>query len=282
MNYRHTFHAGNFADVVKHAVLARLLTYLKRKDKAFRVIDTHAGIGLYDLTSDEAARSPEWRDGIARVLDAPLSPDAADLLAPYLDAVRGKGGEALTAYPGSPALIRALMRPQDRLSAIELHPADYETLAARFEGDHQVRVTHLDGWLALGAHVPPKERRGLVLVDPPFEVAGEYERLADHFAKARRRFPTGQYCLWYPKKAGAPIGAFHRRLQATGIPKILVAEMDVRSEASTTGLSGCGLILVNPPFTLEDELARLLPELTAILAQDETASHTLFWLAGEA
>lgn len=283
MNYRHIYHAGNFADVLKHAVLARLIVYLQQKDKAFRVLDTHAGIGLYDLSSEEAQKTDEWRDGIGRLMEAELSDKAAALLAPYLDAVRSLNPDGpLARYPGSPKLTRMLLRPQDRLSALELHPDDARALARRFEGDFQVRVTELDGWLALGAHLPPKEKRGIVLVDPPFEQEGEYERLAEGLAKAWRRFSTGTYCLWYPIKKGAPIAEFHEALKALAIPKMLCAELLVRSDRETTGLTGSGLVVVNPPYTLKDELHALLPELKALLAQDRFASQRCFWLRGEA
>ena len=283
MNYRHIYHAGNFADVLKHAVLARLIVYLQQKDKAFRVIDTHAGIGLYDLSSTEAQKTGEWLDGIGRLVSAELPADVASLLAPYLDAVRAlnpEGGVKL--YPGSPKLTRMLMREQDRLSAMELHPADCETLRDLFEGDYHVRVTELDGWLSLGAHMPPKEKRGIVLVDPPFEIEGEYERLVDGLVKAYRRFPGGTYCLWYPIKKGAPIKDFHDALKETEIPKMLCAELSVRSDRETTGLSGSGLIIVNPPYTLHDELNTILPVLKTLLAQDRFASTRNIWLRGEA
>ncbi len=286
MNYRHIYHAGNFADVLKHAVLARLIVYMTQKDKAFRVLDTHAGIGLYDLSSEEAQKTGEWRDGIGRILDADIPTKAKALLDPYLTAVRdlnpdrGPDG-GLKLYPGSPKLTRMLMRPQDRLSAMELHPDDYETLHRLFDGDFQSRITQLDGWLALGAHLPPKEKRGLVLVDPPFEVAGEFERLADGLAKAWRRFSGGTFCLWYPLKQGAPTTAFHATLKALEIPKMLCAELSVRSDRDTTGLSGSGLIVVNPPYTLKDELDVLLPFLKDRLKQDRHASARVFWLRGE-
>jgi 23S rRNA (adenine2030-N6)-methyltransferase len=282
MNYRHIYHAGNFADVLKHAVLARLVRYQQNKDKAFRVLDTHAGIGLYDLSSEEAQKTGEWQTGIGKLMQAELAAPVADLLEPYLSAVRElnpDGGVKL--YPGSPKLTRLLLRPQDRLSAMELHPDDARALSRQFEGDFQVRVTELDGWLALGAHLPPKEKRGLILVDPPFEIAGEYERLVDGLAKAYRRFATGTYCLWYPIKKGAPIKDFHEQLQALEIPKLLCAELSVRSDREE-GLSGSGLIIVNPPFTLKDELHTLLPVLKTIMAQDRYASQRAFWLRGEA
>lgn len=282
MNYRHIYHAGNFADVLKHAVLARLVTYMKAKDKAFRVLDTHAGLGLYDLSSEEAQKTGEWRDGIGRLLDGDLPAEMADLLAPYLDAVKALNpGGGIRLYPGSPKLARLLFRPQDRLSAMELHPDDYESLHRLFDGDFQSRVTQLDGWLALGAHLPPKEKRGIVLVDPPFEIEGEYERLADGLARAWRRFPGGVYCLWYPLKKGAPVAEFHKALKDLGIPKMLCAELSVKSDRDTMGLSGSGLIVVNPPFTLKDELGRLLPYLKEKLRQDRFASSRCFWIAGE-
>ena len=283
MNYRHIYHAGNFADVLKHAVLARLIVYLQQKDKAFRLLDTHAGIGLYDLSSEEAQKTGEWRDGIGRLMEAELAEPVATILAPYLDAVRSLNPEGeITLYPGSPKLARMLFRPQDRLSAMELHPDDSRRLARLFEGDYQVRVTELDGWLALGAHLPPKEKRGIVLVDPPFEEEGEYDRLIDGLSRAWRRFPGGVYCLWYPIKKGAPIADFHEGLKALEIPKMLCAELSVKSDRDATGLSGTGLIIVNPPFTLKDELHATLPELKRVMARDRYASLRCFWLRGEA
>ncbi|MCJ7994766.1 23S rRNA (adenine(2030)-N(6))-methyltransferase RlmJ [Rhizobium cremeum] len=282
MNYRHIYHAGNFADVLKHAVLARLIVYLQQKDKAFRLLDTHAGIGLYDLSSEEAQKTGEWQDGIGRVIEAELPEAVATFLAPYLDAVRTLNPAGpIRLYPGSPKLARMLFRPQDRLSAMELHPEDCRALSRLFEGDYQVRVTELDGWLALGAHLPPKEKRGIVLVDPPFEIEGEYERLVDGLSRAWRRFSTGVYCLWYPIKKGAPIAAFHQALKDLEIPKMLCAELSVRSDRETTGLSGSGLIIVNPPYTLKDELHAALPELKRVLAKDRFASQRCFWLRGE-
>ena len=282
MNYRHVYHAGNFADVLKHAVLARLVTYMQGKDKAFRVLDTHAGIGLYDLSSDEAQKTGEWREGIGRLIETELPADVAPLLAPYIDAVKALNpGGGVRFYPGSPKLARILFRPQDRLSAMELHPDDYESLHRLFDGDFQSRITHLDGWLALGAHLPPKEKRGIVLVDPPFEAEGEYERLAEGLAKAYRRFAGGTYCLWYPLKKGAPIADFHKALKELDIPKMLCAELSVQSDRETTGLTGSGLIVVNPPYTLKAELEKLLPFLKERLRQDRFASARSFWLAGE-
>nr|WP_316653479.1 23S rRNA (adenine(2030)-N(6))-methyltransferase RlmJ [uncultured Gellertiella sp.] len=282
MNYRHIYHAGNFADVLKHAVLAMLIRYGQKKEGAIRVLDTHAGIGLYDLSAPEAQKTGEWQGGIGKLIDADLPEKAALLLEPYLSAVRAinpAGG--VTRYPGSPALARALFRPQDRLSAIELHPDDMRALQRLFEGDHQVRVTELDGWLTLNAHLPPKEKRGIVLVDPPFEQEGEYERLVAGLAQGYRRFPGGTFCLWYPMKKGAPVNAFHDQLKALDIPKMLCVELTVMSDRETPGLNGSGLIIVNPPFTLKDELHQWLPVVKDLLAVDRYASQRAFWLRGE-
>lgn len=282
MNYRHSYHAGNFADVLKHAVLAQIITYLKRKDQAFRVIDTHAGIGVYDLSSVEAQKTGEWRDGIGRLIEAELSSDLKAFLAPWLDAVEAlnpKGG--LLHYPGSPKLARLVMRKQDRLTAIELHPEDAAQLKQVFDGDYQVRVIELDGWLSLGAHLPPKEKRGLVLIDPPFEETGEYDRMIDGLARATRRFPGGTYMLWHPIKADSPLGAFDKKLVALARPRTLTIRLLTRANQTAPGLNGTGLVIINPPYTLEAELRQVLPELARLLAQGPGAGSEVRMLVGE-
>ena len=283
MNYRHAFHAGNFADVVKHVVLTRLVEYLKLKPAAFRVIDTHAGIGRYDLTSDEARRSPEWQEGIQRLIDQGLPPAAEALAQPYLDVVRAgnPNGGQLISYPGSPWLVRKLLRSQDRLFAMELHPEDAATLGRLFAGDIQTRVIELDGWLALNAYVPPKEKRGLVLVDPPFEEAGEFDRLVNGLVRAYRRFPQGIYALWYPLKDLAERDGFAAALAGTGIRRILRTELMVRGPARPARLFGTGLIVVNPPFTLEAELNVLFPALADVLGDNGRGGFRLDWIRGE-
>ncbi|WFP61901.1 23S rRNA (adenine(2030)-N(6))-methyltransferase RlmJ [Mesorhizobium sp. WSM4904] len=282
MNYRHAYHAGNFADVVKHAVLSRLVEYLKQKDKAFRVIDTHAGIGRYDLASVEAGKTGEWQDGIGRLFGHALEPRAAALLQPYLDAVRAENPDGgLRRYPGSPLVVRRLLRNQDRLTAIELHPEDAARLKAVFAGDFQTRVIELDGWLALGAHLPPKEKRGLVLVDPPFEEEGEFPRLVENLRRAHRRWPGGIYALWYPIKDRKAVAAFRAALRETGIPKLLDIGFEIRPASNEPSLDGSGMVVVNPPFTLEGELRVLLPALHGALAVEQPARWTIEWLAGE-
>lgn len=282
MNYRHAYHAGNFADVVKHVVLTRLLDYLKQKDKAFRVIDTHAGIGRYDLSSVEAQKTGEWQGGIGRLIDASFAAPVTALLAPYLETVRSLNPEGgIQKYPGSPMIARHLLRTQDRLSAIELHPKDVAKLRTLFAGDFQTRVIELDGWLALGAHLPPKEKRGLVLIDPPFEEAGEFERLVDGLIRAHKRWPGGIYALWYPIKDRKAIIAFRKALKQSGIPKLLDIEFEIRPASSQPSLDGSGLLVVNPPFTLEGELRTLMPALHRVLAVEKPAHWSLEWLAGE-
>jgi len=256
VNYRHAFHAGNFADAVKHAVLALAVERLKRKDTPFRVLDTHAGIGLYDLGADEALRTGEHRGGIARVLaaaDAMPPP-----LRPWLEAVRAAGPGA---YPGSPELVRLLMRPQDRLVLAELHPEDAATLKARCAGDPRVAVHRMDGWLAPKAHLPPPERRGIVLMDPPFEETADWDRLPRALAQGWRRFPQGTFLLWHPIKERPAVWRLHEACAASGARDVHAAEVTVRTEDTHLRLNGCGLVIANPPFGLLDDLAAVLPAL---------------------
>ncbi|MCA0422590.1 MAG: 23S rRNA (adenine(2030)-N(6))-methyltransferase RlmJ [Proteobacteria bacterium] len=272
MNYRHIFHAGNFADVLKHAVLARILTHLNAKPAPYRVIDTHAGIGVYDLTTPAAQRNPEWKDGIGRLLTGTLPPEIAALLAPYLDIVAPMMAADRPSYPGSPRIIQNLSRTQDRLSFIEKHPADAEQLKAACAGDRRVSALAFDGWTALNAQVPPPEKRGLVLIDPPFEEPGEFTRMAEALARAHRKWATGIYMLWFPVKPGPGTRDFLAALAATGIPRILRLELVIESPRENAPLSATGLVIVNPPWTLESEMRTLLPFLTRRLARG-TGQH---------
>src|ERR1700712_4417705 len=216
MNYRHAFHAGSFADVIKHIVLVRILSYLQEKQAPFRVIDTHAGAGLYDLTSEEARRGGEWLTGIARLMQARFSETTLPLVKPYLDIVRAFNPKAeLKVYPGSPLIARALLRPQDRLTACEVELKARKRLIEGLRRDTQARVVDLDGWMALPAFVPPKEHRGLVLIDPPYEQKDEFERLAAGFAQAFAKWPTGSYLLWYPVKSRRATDNLARHVAAT-------------------------------------------------------------------
>lgn len=266
MNYRHGFHAGNFADVFKHAVLARILVHLCEKPQAFRVLDTHAGNGIYNLTGEQASRTGEWHDGIGRLMQNPLEGVAAELLAPYLSAVASlNSGGALKRYPGSPQLALSLMREQDRLTACELEPKAAVALANHLRKDKRARTIETDGWQALNAQLPPLERRGLVVVDPPFEDRDEFEKLEDGLALAYRKWATGTYLLWYPIK-GTGTSAFIRRLRHLAIPKMLRTELHVAATAADR-FTGSGLIVVNPPWRLLDELNVLAPALHKVLTQ---------------
>ena len=280
MNYRHAFHAGNFADVVKHATLARVIAHLKEKPAAFRVIDTHAGAGRYDLAGPEASRTGEWREGIGKLVEAALAPAVRELLAPYLEAVAALNPAGLRLYPGSPALVRGWLRTQDRMIACEREPGAADALATGMRGDVRVKAVAIDGYTALNAYVPPKERRGLVLVDPPFEQPDEFDRLGEALAAAHRKWPTGVYMLWYPIKDARATRAFSHRLAGLGIPRILRAELVRRGGREPLRLAGSGLILVNPPWRLEAELAVLLPGLAQALGAGPDGAR-VDWLAGE-
>lgn len=281
MNYRHAYHAGNFADVLKHATLALVIEHLKQKPAPFRIIDTHAGPGMYELDSLEANKTGEWREGIGRVIASQRSPEIAAILKPYLDAVLldSPDGELRT-YPGSPMLARRLLRPDDRLIANELHPVDAETLAEVFRRDRQVKVSRLDGWTALKAFLPPKERRGALLIDPPFEQPGELDRLALGLEMALRRFATGTVLLWYPIKSPATIEAFRGAIAHSCPRPALDVELMLRRPDDPSRLNGTGLVMVNPPYQLSEKLQLLLPFLSKTLGTQD-ASWSMRWLAGE-
>jgi 23S rRNA (adenine2030-N6)-methyltransferase len=272
MNYRHAFHAGNFGDCLKHALLVWLLDALQRKPAPVFVLDTHGGAGAYDLTSGPAQRTGEYRAGIQRLLDAP---DPA--LDRYLGVVRQCG-----LYPGSPVLIRALLRPADRLAACELHPEDAIALRRRFARDPQVAIHHRDAWEALGALLPPREKRGLVLIDPPFEDPAEFTRLAQGLVAAQARFRTGVFAAWYPIKHRTPVRAFHTALRDSGVRDVVAAELWLREPLDPTRLNGCGLLVINPPYRFEMEVPPLLHALLRGVGTGEAGAGTdLIRLADE-
>jgi 23S rRNA (adenine2030-N6)-methyltransferase len=286
MNYRHAYHAGNFADVVKHLALALVIDHLKRKPAPFRIVDTHAGSGCYGLRSEWAAKTREWEAGIGRLLGAdaaPLPPPVAARMAPYLDAVRAENdGADLRVYPGSPLIARRLMREQDALVLNELHPEEHGRLRMALAGDRRVKVLALDGWLALKAQLPPKERRGLVLIDPPFEQEGELQRMADGLADGMRRFATGVYLAWYPIKDPQPLAKLCRAAAtlagegaAATTDKALRIELTLRRPVDPERLNGCGLLVINPPHTLARDLIVILPELTRRLSDGAGANFYL-------
>jgi 23S rRNA (adenine2030-N6)-methyltransferase len=278
MNYQHAFHAGNFADVHKHVVLTCILEHLRRKPAPFRVIDSHAGAGRYDLLGPEAARSPEWQDGIARLFAAQPQGQAEALIKPYLDIVAALNpGGTLRVYPGSPLIAKALLRQSDRLIACELEPRACAALKGVLRRDARVKVLALDGWMAVNANVPPKERRGLVLIDPPYEDAADFTQLSGTLASAHRKWPTGVYLLWYPIKDREAPDALARRLRRLDVAKILRCEFTLGPARAEQGLVGSGLIVVNPPYPLEQDLRLVLPTLERLLAPQ--GGHRLDWLA---
>ncbi|MGE4372918.1 MAG: 23S rRNA (adenine(2030)-N(6))-methyltransferase RlmJ [Xanthobacter sp.] len=281
MNYRHAFHAGNPADVMKHAALARVLSYLGRKDAPYRVLDTHAGAGLYDLAGSSAQRTLEAEAGIERLLAAELPASAAELLSPYLDAVRTLRADGAQLYPGSPALTLALSRPQDRFIFCELHPEERARLEKRLGDDPRAKIIQQDAYQALHAHLPPRERRGLVLVDPPFEEAGEFHRMVEGLEAAYRRFATGIFMLWYPIKDLKAVDGFCRQVAHLHLPKTLRVELDFAQVRSLNTLSGSGLIIVNPPFTLAEELRTMFTAIAPLMARDGKGRVRVSWLTGE-
>ena len=279
MNYRHVYHAGNFGDVLKHAVLALILTYLKRKPQPFRVIDVHAGIGRYDLTGVEAGKTGEWQGGIRRLAGpdaAPLPEGIATILTPYLEAVQSLNEPGrIDAYPGSPLVARLLMRPEDRLVVNELHPEDRTLLEAELGRDRSVQVMGLDAFVAVKALLPPPERRGLLLIDPPYEQPDEMARAISAIDDATKRFATGVLMLWYPIKATGEHRAIHDALAERNTLKALIAEVTIRPEVEARGLNGSGLLVVNPPWTLREDLQLLLPFLAERLAQRPGGGYRL-------
>ena len=265
MNYRHAFHAGNFADGMKHALLLWLLHALGRKAAGFLVLDTHAGMGRYDLSGSEAERTGEWRGGIGRLIAARDAGQAIPAgIVDFLTLV-----ERLGLYPGSPALIRALLRPQDRLICCELHPEDQAVLRDLFRGEAHVAVHLRDGYEAMRAFLPPKERRGLILVDPPYEDADEFGRLTEALRQGYSKFPSGVYGAWYPIKHRAPVRAFHAAVADRGIRDMVAAELLLREPTEPDRLNGCGLLVINPPWRFMEEVEPLLSALAAILTDQE-------------
>jgi 23S rRNA (adenine2030-N6)-methyltransferase len=252
MNYKHIYHAGNFADVAKHVALIHCLDALKRKEAGFFALDTHAGRGYYDLQSAESTKSGEAERGVQRLIQTHLG-DAA--LAGYFAGVRARRGKRLARYPGSPALIAASLRPQDRALLVELMPAEARSAEREIESAGRIRVEIADGYAALKAFLPPEERRGLVLIDPPYESIDELKELVQAFADAYRRWPTGIFLLWYPIRSASQRTLVHARFEALRIPKMLSADLCIHPDDAGVGLAGSGLLIVNPPYGADDYLA---------------------------
>ena len=283
MNYRHAFHAGSFSDVLKHAVLARILVHLKRKEAPVRFIDTHAGAGRYDLSGDQARRSPEWREGIARVLMARPPAPVGELLRPYLQAVGPHDAEGRpVAYPGSPAIAQTLMRAQDRIALCEANPDEREALIAALGRDRRLSIVSTDGYVALNAYLPPKERRGVILIDPPFEAPGEAGGIVHALERALRKWPTGAYVAWRPIRDARDDARFLNAVAALGAPNVLRLELDIGpgpiGAHGQEPLTRAGLLVVNPPHPLVGEARTLLPWLAQTLGRGEGGKQLCDWV----
>lgn len=289
MNYRHHFHAGNFADVMKHALLVQLLRALQRKEKGFLFLDTHAGRGSYDLTAaargDSLARKPEWPEGIGRLWAAELGTGP---LYDYVDAVRrfdhdrGNRDALPRFYPGSPQIARVLVRAQDRMALCEKHPDECAALSEEFQYTPHATVQQTDGYAAIKALLPSPERRALVLIDPPFEEQNEFERIATALRDGIARLAAGIFAVWYPLTERAKVDAFFTELQTLKLPPTLAAELTIAGELSPLKMRGCGLVVVNPPWQFEGVAKNLLQDLAVRLEQQPGASARLEWIVPEA
>ena len=283
MSYRHAFHAGNYADVVKHIVLMMLIEHLKAKPAAFMYLDTHAGRGRYDLSHAQPQRSGEYLGGIGRLLKAPAAALPADVAA-YVKLVRESAGperSPITAYPGSPLIVELLRRSTDRMVLVEKHPGEAAALRTAIGDARRVTVLEQDGYTALKGQLPPAERRGLVLIDPPYESESEFDSVMGALLQAHERWTTGIYCVWYPQSERAGSLRFHRELKESGIRRILDAQLSVLPPDSAVGMKGCGLAIVNPPWQLDLRLRELLPRLHALLAPDDAGGTRVEWLVPE-
>lgn len=286
MNYRHVYHAGNHADVLKHIVMMRAFLHLKKKDKPFLFLDAHAGTGLYALWGDEALKTLEWQDGVGRFYDpsgkaVPLAAECEALIAPWRDVIAtvNAAGQPLSHYPGSPGFALHILRQTDRILLNELHPEDHGKLADFALHDKRVIVAAGDAAIAVKAHLPPPERRGFILIDPPYEREDELGRALQMLRDGYRRFATGAFALWYPVTGDGLSERLVKEAQALALPKMLKAELLVRQALPEGGLAGSGLILINPPWPLAEELAVLGPELCERMRQTDGAKWSLDWLS---
>ena len=278
MNYRHAYHAGNHADVLKHIVLARIFALMARKDTPFAYLDSHSGIGLYDLLGDEASRTGEWESGIGRLYGRN---DVPELLQDYLGVVSALNPDGgLEFYPGSPELGRRLTRPQDRVMLNELHPEDGRLLKANMAGERRIAVHQGDGWLLPRAFLPVPEKRGVLLIDPPFEQPDDLERCVTALDEAIGRMRQTVVAIWYPIKDRRQLKRFYQRLEKSSAPKLLRVELCVHPADTADRLNGSGLVIANPPWPLDEELRGLLPWLAETLAQSEGSSQ-VDWLIAE-
>lgn len=281
MNYRHAYHAGNFADVTKHIILTALFSCLSRKETPFCYIDTHAGIGSYDLTSEFTTKTKEYENGIEKIIHHENPPP---IIQHYLECVHninnrlsGENYASLQYYPGSPMIARQLARPHDRIIACELHPEDYQQLKNTFNGDKQVAVHHLDGFLSLKAFLPPQERRGMVLIDPPYENPDEFTRILHSLSVALKRWNTGIYAIWYPIKEKKQVETFYRAIKTNINQPVFAIELTIYPDLPNH-LNGSGMVIINPPFQFDEVIAQNLPWLWNALSINNQGAFNAFML----
>ncbi|QKJ85178.1 23S rRNA (adenine(2030)-N(6))-methyltransferase RlmJ [Paramixta manurensis] len=279
LSYRHSFHAGNHADVLKHTVQSLIITSLKEKEKPFLYLDTHAGAGRYQLSGEHAERTGEYLEGIARVWQHADLPTA---LAPYIEAVKALNPSGtLRYYPGSPLIARHLLRPEDKLQLTELHPSDFPLLRGEFLKDSRARTERADGYQQLKSKLPPPSRRGLVLIDPPYELKTDYQAVVQGIQEGYKRFSTGVFALWYPVVLRQQIKRMFNELEATGIRRILQIELAVRPDSDQRGMTASGMVVINPPWKLEQQMRELLPWLHKTLVPGGTGHTKIDWIVPE-
>lgn len=279
LSYRHSFHAGNFADVLKHIVQLLIIESLQQKEKGFLYLDTHAGAGLYSLQSFEAEKTAEFEQGVGYLWQRQ---DLSETVKYYLDQVaKVNSQQKLRFYPGSPLLAANLLRPQDRAILTELHPSDYPLLRKNMQPYKNVQVKRDDGFQQLKAVLPPKERRGFILIDPPYELKEDYQLVVDAIVEGYKRFATGTYAIWYPVVLRQQIKKIVRALEETQIRKILQIELGIRPDTAQRGMTASGMIVINPPWKLEAQMKAILPYLTNVLAPEGTGHWDLHWITPE-
>ncbi|MES4614949.1 MAG: 23S rRNA (adenine(2030)-N(6))-methyltransferase RlmJ [Ewingella sp.] len=279
LSYRHSFHAGNHADVLKHTVQSLIIESLKEKEKPFLYLDTHAGAGRYLLSGEHAERTGEYLEGIARIWQREDQPAE---LAAYMSAIKHfNRNESLRYYPGSPLIARQLLREEDKLHLTELHPSDFPLLRSEFQKDNRARVVREDGYQQLKAQLPPQSRRGLILMDPPYELKTDYQDVVKGIQEGYKRFATGTYALWYPVVMRQQIKKMLRDLEATGIRRILQIELGVRPDSDQRGMTASGMIVINPPWKLEQQMNNVLPWLLETLVPSGTGHQLVKWVVPE-
>lgn len=279
LSYRHSYHAGNYADVLKHTVLTSILDYFLQKDKAFCYLDTHSGCGAYQLDSTQALKTGEFEGGIGRLWGMQNLPEPVSR---YLDQVKAfNGGGSLLLYPGSPMICNQMRRDDDRMFLFELHSNEFTNMRGNFSGDRRIKMANSDGLQGLIANMPPKERRGFVLIDPSYEIKTEYDDVVEALISAYRRFATGTYALWYPVVKRTLITKMERELKASGIKNIQLFELGIEADKQERGMTSTGMIVINAPWTLQKEMQQSLPFLAETLGINGEGFYRIETLVAE-